>query len=697
MRLTAFRVTNFRSVEDSGWIDVSDITSLIGTNESGKTNLLLPLWKLNPAMEGKIDILADAPRKRFNEIRAMEDKPVFIRARFELEDGLVQELAEEANCTLTDVQVAEVSRTLGGEYQVDFPNANPIRTACRSTLANALNVAMQDIEAMEPIANADITLKEATLNAISTAVGKLDGADTVDSHSLARLKQDLESVDPSSGAKRSVIGPRFGQLLDLISDSLARISVPHPASNQSACKLVQDNLPSFVYYSNYGNLDSEIYLPHVIENLKRKNLGAKEEARARTLRVLFSFVRLEAEEILELGRDFPISDGTPTEKEIEAIAEKKRTRTILLQSASSELTESFRTWWKQGDYRIRFHADGDHFKIWVSDDRRPEEIELEGRSTGLQWFLSFYLIFLVESESSHRGAVLLLDEPGLSLHPIAQRDLSDFFENLATVNQIAYTTHSPFMVDPNHLDRVKAVYVDERGATAVSADLRAGTKDQAQSQSIYPVHAALGLSVSDVLMVGCQPVIVEGPSDQLYLSAIKNYLIRHGHITPKHELLFVPASGVKSVKAYAGLFTARDEAVPFIVLDSDHAGSQFQRNLEKDLYRGNEDRVVSVGELLGLPNAEIEDLIPSDLLARVMARQFRAHDGDDFNEIMDSGLPIVPQFEEFAGREGIVLHEGWKVDIARAAKERLQRDNSSLDSQPNLLSLWIALFEKFDR
>jgi predicted ATPase len=65
-QLAAFRVTNFRSVRDSGWIDASDITALIGTNESGKTNLPLPLRKLNPAKEGEIKLLADAPRKDYN-------------------------------------------------------------------------------------------------------------------------------------------------------------------------------------------------------------------------------------------------------------------------------------------------------------------------------------------------------------------------------------------------------------------------------------------------------------------------------------------------------------------------------------------------------------------------------------------------------------------------------------------------------
>jgi len=54
MRLERFRVENFRSVDDSEWVDVDPVTAFIGVNESGKTNLLLPLWKLNPAREGQV-------------------------------------------------------------------------------------------------------------------------------------------------------------------------------------------------------------------------------------------------------------------------------------------------------------------------------------------------------------------------------------------------------------------------------------------------------------------------------------------------------------------------------------------------------------------------------------------------------------------------------------------------------------------
>ena len=58
-RLLRFRVKNFRSVDDSGWVEVDNVAALIGTNESGKTNILLPLWKLNPAKEGAIHPTSD--------------------------------------------------------------------------------------------------------------------------------------------------------------------------------------------------------------------------------------------------------------------------------------------------------------------------------------------------------------------------------------------------------------------------------------------------------------------------------------------------------------------------------------------------------------------------------------------------------------------------------------------------------------
>ena len=399
------------------------------------------------------------------------------------------------------------------------------------------------------------------------------------SEQLARLAEALDSIVPAEPAKTSSLVPRVQQTIEELQGMQGNITAAEPGENDEVVKAVVTRLPKFVYYSNYGNLDSEIYLPHVVENLKRKDLGAKEAAKVRTLRVLFRFVRLKAEEILELGRDFEESQHgrEPTPEEIAEIAEKKRERSILLQSAETSLTKQFRDWWKQGDYRFELQADGNHFRIWVSDDRRPEKIELESRSTGLQWFLSFYLVFLVESLGEHKDAVPLLDEPGLSLHPLAQRDLSSFFDNLSKTNRIIYTAHSPFLVDADRIDRARKVYVAADGTTKATSNLRHTEADGEQPGAAYAVHSELGLNVAESLLIGCQPVIVEGASDQHYLTAIKSLLIAGGKIAPRRELVFPPAGGAKTTKIVASILTGRDEALPVVLLTATSQGGVWPR------------------------------------------------------------------------------------------------------------------------
>lgn len=65
MQLKSFRVRNFRSINDSGEVDVSRITALLGRNESGKSNVLRALHSLNPADGFKaLNPIKDFPRHR---------------------------------------------------------------------------------------------------------------------------------------------------------------------------------------------------------------------------------------------------------------------------------------------------------------------------------------------------------------------------------------------------------------------------------------------------------------------------------------------------------------------------------------------------------------------------------------------------------------------------------------------------------
>jgi predicted ATP-dependent endonuclease of OLD family len=699
MKLIGFRVKNFRSVEDSGWIETDGVTALIGTNESGKTNLLIPLWKLNPAKNGEINPIADYPRKKYHEFRSMEKKPQFIIAHFELTNELAEKIAEITGAEVEEVRVAEVSRDFSGKYYIGFPNSFSSRNVLKSTVSKAINHALVELKGIE-VKTAEEEIRLVIIDTINTIFLDLSTKpDNLSQYTIKPILSNLESISLDKIAKRSPLLSSINRLVTEIKSIHEDLTRPLPSSNAEARTLVLSKIPSFVYYSNYGNLDSEIYLPHVIDNLNRTDLGQKEEAKARTLKVLFEFVNLKPSEIRELGKDHDKAEGEITPEQIAKIAEKKKERDILLHSASSSLTQKFRDWWKQGDYRFRFQADGDHFRIWVSDDKRPEDIELENRSTGLQWFLSFYLIFLVESEDSHEDSILLLDEPGSSLHPIAQRDLSAFFDNLSQTNQMLYTTHSPFLVDPDQLDRVKAVFIDEAGTTKVSPDLKAGENHRSHTQSIYPVYAALGLSVSDILLQGCLTVIVEGASDQVYLSGIKNYLIGENLISPKREIVFIPSSGTRAIKAVASIITGRNEKLPFVILDSDSEGVKLQRELTAGLYANQPKQILMIKDFTSMDDSETEDLFPvsffSGIIDNYLRRVAKSYPDEDFSDVASGESPIVSQIETYATSHNIeLIKPGWKVEVSRLVKARLLSRKDGIAE--SYLEIWKNLFELFE-
>ena len=310
-------------------------------------------------------------------------------------------------------------------------------------------------------------------------------------------------------------------------------------------------------------------------------------------------------------------------------------------------------------------------------------------------------MFLVESELHHQNAILLLDEPGITLHPLAQKDLFMFFENLAQNNQIMYTTHSPFMVDSNHLERVRSVYIDSAGKTVVSPDLRAAerSKGKNQPQSIYPAHAALGLSVSDTLLINCNPVLVEGESDQLYMSALKNLLISKGKISPLKEIVFIPTGGVKGIKATSAILSGVNEVKPPVLVDGDKPGVKMMNELKTDFYAAATDKLISVAEFSDVPEAEVEDLFPKAKLARIVARFLpRPEDTDvEFDDVVVDDKPMCTQIENFAKAQGIDLGgKGWKVRLAAMVKrEILKGTDKVIDESDSEFKKILELFARF--
>ena len=694
MVLHSFRVKEFRSVQDSGWIDAEQITALIGTNESGKTNILLPLWKLNPADEGKIDLKDDLPRDKYHLYRDAKEKPVFISARYVLSKDEIMELAEISGHSSDEFSEVVVSKDFDNQLFWEFPNEKSDASHLITSARNVLSECRQTIEASKSaVSKSEDERKKKALSILEIACKEIENHDDV-SVALKAVQNKLEEFNED--VKTSVVCASVLDATQKIRLLICESTKPTLSNDGQVTDFLKMKMPKYVYYSNYGNLDSQIYLPQVLGNIDKQNLGVKEAAKARTLKTLFKFVDLNPKEITDLGAE---STGNLTPAQITAISDKKKEREILLASASSSFTKSFNEWWKQGNYTFEFQADGNFFRIWVSDSVRPERIELEARSTGLQWFFSFYLVFLVESELHHQNAILLLDEPGVTLHPLAQKDLFQFFENLSKNNQILYTTHSPFMVDSNHLERVRSVYIDTNGKTVASPDLRAAERlrGKNQPQSIYPAHAALGLSVSDTLLINCRPVLVEGESDQVYFSALKSLLISKGKIAPLKEIVFIPTGGTKGVKATAAILSGADEEKPPIILDGDKPGMKIATELKSDFYATSQDKVICVSDFTAVENGETEDLFPKDKFARIVGKFLpRLEEVDeDFDDNVVSDKPVCDQIEDFAKAHGIALEVGWKVRLATTIKRELLRgkDKVICETDPEFSRI-IELFGK---
>src|SRR5271156_5024067 len=120
MQLTAFRIFKYRNIEDSGLVNLADrLTCIVGKNQSGKTNLLNALQKLNPLDKTvKYDVRSDWPR---GGRRAKDETQVVCEAHFDLDAAEQDELAGLTDSAVRMRKVV-VSRNYAGQYAVDFPD-----------------------------------------------------------------------------------------------------------------------------------------------------------------------------------------------------------------------------------------------------------------------------------------------------------------------------------------------------------------------------------------------------------------------------------------------------------------------------------------------------------------------------------------------------------------------------------------------
>ena len=226
--------------------------------------------------------------------------------------------------------------------------------------------------------------------------------------------------------------------------------------------------------------------------------------------------------------------------------------------------------------------------------------------------------------------ILLLDEPGLSLHAKAQGDLLRYFdEQLRPHHQLIYTTHSPFMVDAQHFDRVRIVQdlsvetdsdalPEERQGTRVITEVLEATPD-----SLFPLQGALGYEIHQTLFIGPHCLVVEGVSDLLYIQTISASLQARGRPGLSADWTITPVGGANNVSTFVALIGAQTTLNVAVLIDFQRKDDQSIANLYKSKLLKSRN-VLTFADYVAGNEADIEDMFDPEFYLNLVNREFNA-------------------------------------------------------------------------
>jgi len=407
----------------------------------------------------------------------------------------------------------------------------------------------------------------------------------------------------------------------------------YEADEQKARDWIVGRLPIFVFVDEYPELNGH---QNIAEFIQRKSQNALTEAE-KNFEKLCKVAGIDPAQLHSLQ-----AEG------------KHEERNLIANRASAVVTGELRRLWKDRQLKVRFNLDAEHFETLISDPTQVFDVEvnLDERSRGLRWFFSFYITFSADTNGgAAQNAILLLDEPGLFLHIESQKDLQIHFEQDFD-NQILYTTHSPFMIPIQTLDRLRTVTISEESGTAVT------NNPTGDGRTLAPIRAALGYYYADTLFIGPCNLIVEGVTDWWILEAVSKYFVSAGKRGLPPRLALPPVDGASKVPNMVSLLTAQ-KLVVMTLLDDDNQGQTIRDEMIKSrLLR--EEQVIMISEAfdsLKPPEADIEDLLDptifEDLARAAYSKELQ---GKTLN--LNHNIPrVVKRFEDAFEKAGLTFHK----------------------------------------
>jgi AAA ATPase domain len=653
LKLLRFRILNFRSINDSGLIDVAKITTLVGRNESGKSNLLLGLLSLNPPSGLKSLVpIKDFPRHR--RLSECTDNTPVVETQWQLIEAEREALAALLP-RAREVTEVHIGRYYQAKRWVNFPGLKPIDFALRDVLTS--------VRKIKPAALAAGKLEDGSRAKLDASIIKFEteisqgnsGAVWVQTAvpALAALRQALANVG-------AVLPENEEKLLTALEEKAADISGDMQAQQQARDWAI-GRLPIFVYLEEYPELDGH---QDVAAYLDRKSKGQQTPA-DRNFEKLCVVADISAEQLHKLQQE-----------------NQHETRNQLVNRSGAIVTSEIRRLWKDRPLKVRFNLDAQHLDTLISDPNAVYDVEvnLDERSRGFKWFLSFYVTFTADTKGgSAENAVLLLDEPGLYLHAASQGDL---LRHLAAdfSNQIVYTTHSPFMVPTDNLDAVRTVNIGQEAGTTVTND------PTGDARTLFPLQAALGYHLSQSLFIGPTNLVVEGVTDYWLLTAASEYLASTGRTGLPKNITVTPAGGAQKVSYMVALLSSERLNV-LVLLDQEKQARAAKDELVKSkLIR--EENVVFTSEAFpssASADCDVEDILDVDVYEAAVRESYKA-------ELRGKKLVLNPNVPRVAKRVELAFTDlGLEFHKTRPARYLLRL--MATDPDKVLTSTAISRFE----
>ena len=562
MKLKQYRVREFRSIWDTGPIEVDDHTTcFVGKNEAGKTTVLTALYRTNPIRKGDavFDETYDYPK------REVEDY------RFAVENGEREEAAVvECTYELERDDLLVVEDIFGPNVLKDkiFKRKTYYGHENSKYTLTCDNAAAREHLASNPALSDDLRAALAAAATWQDFSASLDG---------------VEATDAVNAVKKLVAQVRENELSYYIFNTL-----------------IWPRAPKFLYFDEYYQMEGQANLNALIAREDKDQLLDSDYP----LIGLINLARLDHRKLVATNNTVELKNK--------------------LQGAGNHLTQRIVKYWSQNRHiQMRFDVRdakaGDPegmqqgVNVWgeVYDSVHWATTPLSNRSRGFVWFFSF-LAWYEDVKRQGQNVILLLDEPGLSLHGRAQADLLRYFEAELSSHQLLYTTHSPFMIDPTKFERVRIVQdlgIDapealpkEEDGTKVLANVFDATDD-----SLFPLQGALGYEIQQTLFIGPNSLIVEGVADMLYLRAVSSELEREGRTGLSEEWVITPVGGSGKVPTFVAMLGAQKGINVATLLDIQSSDKQ----LIEDLYKKKlltKKQVSTYADFTGTIEADVEDM-----------------------------------------------------------------------------------------